>query len=149
MRVNVQLWGGSMTATATTATTDPPPYPARPSGDPLTPAFTAGNPAIGQVRLPTGGLAWLVTRHEDVRAVPYSDHEFFQSRSRTMLAWSTPPEAARTAVDELRGYLAELVEARRGDPGDDLLSRLATEHLEAGTVTVAELAGLSLLLLIA
>ncbi len=81
--------------------------------------------------------------------VPYTDHDYFQERSRTLLAWKTPPEAARAAIEDLRGYLAKLVEKRMRDPGDDLISRLATERLATGELTVDELVGLSTLLLIA
>lgn len=81
--------------------------------------------------------------------VPYVDHEFFQERSRTLLAWSTPPEAAEVARDELRDYLYELIDRRLRDPGDDLVSRLAVERLATGEITKTELAGMALLLLIA
>ncbi|WP_027347155.1 cytochrome P450 [Hamadaea tsunoensis] len=81
--------------------------------------------------------------------VPYADHAFFQNRSRTLLAWSTPPEEAQAAADDLRAYLERLIDVKVAEPGDDLVSRLATERLATGEITRDELVGLSLLLLIA
>jgi len=81
--------------------------------------------------------------------VPYADHAFFQSRSRTLLAWSTPPEQAQAAADDLRSYLERLIDVKAVEPGDDLVSRLATERLATGEINRDELVGLSLLLLIA
>jgi cytochrome P450 len=232
--------------------TNPPQFPFRRGSDePLTPRHDSFPDGIGRVKLPTGQLAWLVTRHDDVRrllrspdvssdwtkpgfpllrpaqlsgqgragllirmdapehtryrrmlspefmiknmralepliretvvnalesmqasgapadliewfalpvpsmvichllGVPYSDHVFFQERSRILLAWSTPPEEAMAARDELHEYLVELVTARQRDGGEDLVSRLAVERVATGEITVDELAGLSLLLLIA
>ncbi|GAA1018304.1 cytochrome P450 [Acrocarpospora pleiomorpha] len=79
--------------------------------------------------------------------VPYSDHTFFQERSRIMLAWSTPPQAALAARDEIRDYLDKLV--RQRDGGEDLISRLAAERVATGEMTMEELAGAALLLLVA
>lgn len=81
--------------------------------------------------------------------VPYADHDFFQERSRALLAWKTPPEAARQAIDDLRDYLRKLVEAKTRDGGDDLISRLAAERVATGEMTADELVGVSVLLLIA
>jgi cytochrome P450 len=83
--------------------------------------------------------------------VPYADHAFFQERSRTLLDRGAAPERLRAAGGELRGYLAELVRARRAaaERGDDLLSRLISERVDTGELAAEELVGMSLLLLIA
>jgi cytochrome P450 len=81
--------------------------------------------------------------------VPYTDHGFFQDRSRTLLAWSTPPAQAQAAGDDLRAYLSDLIDAKTADPGDDLVSRLVTERLATGEITRNEAVGLGFLLLIA
>jgi cytochrome P450 len=57
---------------ADTATTDLPAFPVgNPTGDPFTPFSEADQRRLtgppSRVRLPTGGWAWLVTRHADVR----------------------------------------------------------------------------------
>lgn len=47
--------------------------------------------------------------------------------------------AADRAVEWLRGYLASLLEARRREPGDDLLSRMARVDEEGGGLTRDEI----------
>lgn len=81
--------------------------------------------------------------------VPYADHDYFQERSRILLAWSSPPEQVRDAIEEMRDYLTRLIATRRGEPGEDLISRLAAERVATGEMTEEELVGLSVLLLIA
>lgn len=83
--------------------------------------------------------------------VPYADHEFFQERSRILLDRSAEPSVVTTAVDELREYLRALIEDKRaaGAGGEDLLDRLIRERVVPGELRIAELVGLSLLLLIA
>lgn len=232
----------------------PPPFPfRRRGGDRLVPELPSEAERVGQVTLPTGRRAWLVTRHEDIRemlrspvfssdfsrpefpllraslppdrrrlagsfigmdapdhtrfrrvltpefmiknmrrlepliretvvgalesmraagapadliewfalpvpsmvichllGVPYADHGFFQERSRILLAWSTPPDTAQAAADELRGYLADLIAGKlRDQRSDDLIGRLAVERVATGQMTVDELTGLGLLLLVA
>jgi cytochrome P450 len=82
--------------------------------------------------------------------VPYSDHDLFQSRSRTLIDRSKPPLERQNASLELRAYLAELVARKQVEGGsDDLIGRLAQERLATGEITVADLVGVALLLLIA
>jgi hypothetical protein len=81
--------------------------------------------------------------------VPYADHEFFQRASRTLINTNTPPETARETQDELVGYLDSLIGRKLAEPGDDLLSRVATERVATGEMTRRELAAMGLLLLIA
>ncbi|NMH98818.1 cytochrome P450 [Pseudonocardia acidicola] len=50
---------------------------------------------------------------------------------------------------ELAGYLATLIEARRRQPGDDLLSGLATDHAPEGPMSLPDLLSTAVLLLIA
>jgi cytochrome P450 len=74
--------------------------------------------------------------------VPYADHDFFQRASRAMLdTVSTSGDARR----ELVGYLADLVERKRAEPADDLISKLvANDELSRRDVV-----SMSVLLLIA
>ncbi|MBB5873346.1 cytochrome P450 [Allocatelliglobosispora scoriae] len=82
--------------------------------------------------------------------VPYSDHAFFQQRSRTLLNRKSSMPELRAAGDELRGYLADLVAVKQRDGGtDDLLGRLAVERVATGEITAQELVGISVLLLVA
>ncbi|GAA1306215.1 cytochrome P450 [Saccharothrix xinjiangensis] len=61
----------------------------------------------------------------ELLGVPYADHEFFQSRSALLLKREASAEERVGAITELRAYLGELIEAKRDEPADDLLSRQA------------------------
>jgi cytochrome P450 len=61
--------------------------------------------------------------------VPYSRHEFFQDRARTLLSRDSTGEQVRTAWGELHAYLDTLVDEKLREPADDLLSRLVVNHL--------------------
>ncbi|MFG3001766.1 cytochrome P450 [Streptomyces sp. NPDC048340] len=80
--------------------------------------------------------------------VPYEDHEFFEGESRRLLRG---PEAAdvEDARDRINGYLRELIERKRREPGDGLLDELVTQRLETGETDVDELVSLAAILLIA
>ncbi|TDD22686.1 cytochrome P450 [Nonomuraea diastatica] len=62
--------------------------------------------------------------------VPYADHEFFQSATRTLLTRATTREQFTAAMGSLFGYMNELITQKQRHPTDDLLSRLITGHLE-------------------
>lgn len=76
--------------------------------------------------------------------VPYEDHDLFQSLSRTLLDNRTTRPEAERAHAQLMGYLAELAERKRREPGDDILSRLAARE----DLTDQETASLGFLLLV-
>ncbi|WP_405991996.1 cytochrome P450 [Streptomyces sp. NBC_00986] len=76
--------------------------------------------------------------------VPYEDHDLFQSLSRTLLDNRTSRPQAEQAHARLMGYLAELAERKRREPGDDILSRLAARD----DLTDQETASLGFLLLV-
>jgi cytochrome P450 len=80
----------------------------------------------------------------ELLGVPYADHEFFQSRSTKLLRHTTPAEERTAAVDEVRGYLDELIARKEKEPADDLLSRQLQK-----TPDREELVSLGFLLLIA
>jgi cytochrome P450 len=66
--------------------------------------------------------------------VPYDDHEFFQRNSAKALDTSASPEEQGAAGAALLGYLSELVDRKAVEPGDDLLSRLVTDHVATGAL---------------
>ena len=81
--------------------------------------------------------------------VPYEDHPFFQSRTRTMLNREAPIQDRTAANAELTGYLSELVEAKAADPGEDLIGRLIVRAREAGIDDPGAVLGVARLLLVA
>lgn len=81
----------------------------------------------------------------DLLGVPYADHEFFESKTRTLVTISSTDEERDAAGKEILRYLGRLITIKRKRPGDDLTTRL----INAGTITPEELAGVTMLLLIA
>ncbi|AQS71371.1 cytochrome P450 [Streptomyces pactum] len=78
--------------------------------------------------------------------VPPADRDFFESRTRTLVAIRTSTDEQRaTATRELLRYINRLIAIKEKWPGDDLISRL----LATGQLTAEELSGVLLLLLIA
>jgi cytochrome P450 monooxygenase len=78
--------------------------------------------------------------------VPKADREFFESRTRTLVAVRASTEQQRDlASRELLRYINRLIEIKSTWPGDDLPSRL----LAGGVLHPRELTGVLLLLLIA
>ncbi|GAA4541017.1 cytochrome P450 [Amycolatopsis samaneae] len=85
----------------------------------------------------------------ELLGVPYSDHEFFQQRSTTLLNREADVDERQQAVDELQKYLDELVTAKEAAPGDDLLGRQVLKQRESGESDHRFLVGTAFLLLIA
>ncbi|GII96188.1 cytochrome P450 [Sinosporangium siamense] len=84
----------------------------------------------------------------ELLGVPYTDHDFFQSRS-TMMLRRTSSEDRLRAFAELRAYIDDLVTRKESDPGDDLLSRQIARQRRQGTLDHAGMVGLAFLLLTA
>nr|WP_232327893.1 cytochrome P450 [Kibdelosporangium sp. MJ126-NF4] len=81
--------------------------------------------------------------------VPYERHEFFQRSSQVIVDPGSTMEQVGTAMGELTGYLAELLAAKDAEPADDLLSRLVTDYVRPGTISLDEAANMSRFLLTA
>ncbi|MFD6277126.1 cytochrome P450 [Streptomyces sp. NPDC060209] len=84
----------------------------------------------------------------ELLGVPYSDHDFFQENSKTLISRSATPEQRGTAHGNLIGYLDELMGHKIARPADDLLSGLGT-RVEAGELSRREAAEMGVLLLLA
>jgi len=81
-----------------------------------------------------------------ILGVPPADREFFESRTRTLVDIVASTDSERSdAVRQLLRYISRLISVRRKRPGDDLISRI----LATGVLTVEELAGVVMLVLIA
>jgi cytochrome P450 len=70
-----------------------------------------------------------------ILGVPYDDHDFFQTRSQTLISGHSTVEETAIATGEMRDYLSDLVDAKDREPGDDLLSRLVVHHMRTGELT--------------
>ncbi|MEV4616779.1 cytochrome P450 [Kitasatospora sp. NPDC049258] len=78
--------------------------------------------------------------------VPPVDRDFFESRTRTLVAIRSSTDQQRdTVTRELMRYINRLVEIKAKWPGEDLISRL----LATGSIDPREMSGVLMLLLIA
>jgi cytochrome P450 len=83
----------------------------------------------------------------ELLGVPYSDRErFYGWGSAFMSTTALTAEQREAAVGELGAYLAGLVEQRRREPADDLLSALVVARDEHDRLTEAEVIGLAITL---
>jgi cytochrome P450 len=71
--------------------------------------------------------------------IPASDLEFFRDVTRVSGSRTSTPEEVADALNSLFGLISELIQRRRTEPADDLLSQLVTEHLIPGHITHQEL----------
>ncbi len=91
----------------------------------------------------------------ELLAVPDSDRDQLRDWTLALTAFDDIPidvaalPAAGRAADEFLGYAAALVEHRRRDPGDDLISALIAAEADGETLTNDELMAMIILLLIA
>lgn len=69
--------------------------------------------------------------------VPYEDHEFFEENSNLRVALDVPPHVPLEATRQMAEYFSDLLSKLEADPGDgdDLLTRLARDHVNTGALT--------------
>ncbi|MET8007435.1 cytochrome P450 [Nonomuraea glycinis] len=127
--------------------------------DELIDAMLAGPQPVDLVRafsLPVPSLVIC-----EMLGVPYTDHDFFQVHTATMVNRDTPPDEMQKTMQALWLYMAELVQGKSREPGDDVLSRqladgaapedviaLAFLLLVAGHETTANMISLGVLTLL-
>ncbi|MFD7711429.1 cytochrome P450 [Streptomyces sp. NPDC059786] len=83
----------------------------------------------------------------ELLGVPYEDHDFFQTNSKTIVSAVATPAQRHTAHTNLQDYLDDLVGRKTAEPGDDLLSHLG-RHVDAGELSRREAAAMGVLLLL-
>ncbi|MGW3566101.1 cytochrome P450 [Streptomyces sp. NPDC000941] len=82
----------------------------------------------------------------ELLGIPYEDHEFFQNKSAVGMRHDADQAEVAAAHHALLEYLDEQIQARLGNPTDDLLSELAA-RLSAGELTRRQATSMGLLLL--
>ncbi|KLU11471.1 cytochrome P450 [Kocuria sp. SM24M-10] len=85
----------------------------------------------------------------ELLGVPYAEHDFFQSRSATLLSRGVSVQQIQQALGELLSYLDRLIAAKEQEPTDDLLGRQVRRQQEQGPVDHEALVSLAFLLLVA
>ncbi|NED12988.1 cytochrome P450 [Streptomyces sp. SID9124] len=75
----------------------------------------------------------------ELLGIPREDLEFFRDVTRISGSRTSTAEQVSEALGGLFGLLAELVGRRREEPRDDLISKLVTEQLVPGHVTMEQL----------
>jgi len=84
----------------------------------------------------------------ELLGVPDSDKDEFRDTSVTMTSAAQHEEMAAAAMN-MADYLTRLVESKRDDPSDDLLSALVHARHDGDTLTGPELRAMAFLLLVA
>src|SRR5437763_4768262 len=79
--------------------------------------------------------------------IPSEDYGRFSKLSMELISIAVNPEKGLAASASLRDYFAEIVEERRRDPKDDLISTLATVEIEGERVPDEQIYGFLRLLL--
>ncbi|MDP4506353.1 cytochrome P450 [Nonomuraea turcica] len=81
----------------------------------------------------------------ELLGVPYEDRARFHEDAKVLVNLETKAEDALAALASTMGYLHGLIQRKRKEPGDDLLSGL----IEGGDLNDEELTGVAFLLLVA
>jgi cytochrome P450 len=79
--------------------------------------------------------------------VPYSDAEFFQHHSTVGLDSRSTEEEKAAAIGAMFGYMFQLVERKQREPGDDLITRLLTDYVAPGELSI-ETAAMNAMILV-
>src|SRR4051812_13345310 len=66
----------------------------------------------------------------EILGIPHKDHELFHDMAVWVVNVAANPEKGIAASHALREYLADIVEAKRSKPGDDVISLLVQEELD-------------------
>ncbi|MEC3974360.1 cytochrome P450 [Amycolatopsis sp. H20-H5] len=80
--------------------------------------------------------------------VPYDDHGFFAMSAKALINPRATHEEAMAARQGLVDYIDRLLTVKRTEPGEDLLSELANEHVATGNLTQEDATLIGMLMLL-
>ncbi|MEU6478092.1 cytochrome P450 [Streptomyces sp. NPDC047017] len=83
----------------------------------------------------------------ELLGVPYEKHDFFQSNTKVIVRRTSTADELLAASEALTDYLDDLLAVKLAEPGDDLLSHLATQRVATGEMTRRQAAETGVLLL--
>jgi cytochrome P450 len=75
----------------------------------------------------------------EILGVPHEDHAKFHDMAVWVVNVAANPEKGIAASQALREYLADIVEAKRSNPGDDVISLLVQEELDGESLDDEEI----------
>jgi cytochrome P450 len=83
--------------------------------------------------------------------IPYGEHQFFHERANRIVATDLDPALTRQAQQELRGRMLEIIREKEKNPDahDDIIGRLAGDHIQTGNLNYEEACSLCQSLVIA
>ncbi len=82
-----------------------------------------------------------------ILGIPGQDHEQLHARTEVLFGASSTATERETALDAMNDYLADVIDRKLAEPGDDLLSRIVERYRDAGVDDRRELVNLIRLLL--
>jgi hypothetical protein len=85
----------------------------------------------------------------ELLGVPYSERQWFNELSATMISGASSPAQSMSAIERMLAFMGSLVDEKAAAPGEDMISRLVVEQMLTGSMSRHELVNLSQLLLVA
>ncbi|MGW1196773.1 cytochrome P450 [Streptomyces sp. NPDC002536] len=68
----------------------------------------------------------------ELLGIPQDKHDFFIKHGTALLGGHSTPEERQAAIVEVNAYVDELIQLKKREPGDDLLSRAMADYEESG-----------------
>ncbi|HEY3607753.1 MAG TPA: cytochrome P450 [Pseudonocardiaceae bacterium] len=85
----------------------------------------------------------------ELLGVPTKDRDDFRRWSNVLVSGGVPAEEIDESAIAMAGYLSAMIEAKRAEPGADMMSALVQAHDEGDRLTQDELVAMAFLLLVA
>ncbi|WP_097872019.1 cytochrome P450 [Streptomyces sp. rh34] len=68
----------------------------------------------------------------ELLGIPQDQHDFFIRHGTALLGGHSSPEERQAAIVEVNAYVSELIQQKKKEPGDDLLSRAMADYEASG-----------------
>jgi cytochrome P450 len=122
----------------------------RPRIEEITASLIAGIGPKGEVDLlDTFAFPLPITVICELLGVPTEDRDDFRTWSNVLLGGNTEPGAIQQAAIDMAAYLANMVDAKRAEPGEDMMSALVAALDDGDRLSTDELIAMAFLLLVA
>jgi cytochrome P450 len=64
----------------------------------------------------------------ELLGIPHDEHDFFIRHGTCLLGGHSTPEQRQAAIVEVNAYVQDLIDLKRREPGEDLLSRAMADY---------------------